>query len=1241
MSKYFDKKFVSDIGQKIIKPNIDEETKNFIISNLVAGNFNLIFDKITPDMSLSFTDSENNSLIHLLLNTNDKLIPEETKIKLLNIFVKKGAPINTYNKQKLTPLHIAINNGNDKIVKLLLEKGANPNAATNNNLLPIHLALRKNIGLCRELIIPKNIGDIEKKNKNELKNALHNKILDIFDRKYFNMLDKIFEDHTEVLKDEEYPDISSNILDLIQQDDTPSEIALKLENKIMTHISNISGRYKSIDKSTIDIDNTINVDNFIRDKLNEKYINHDTKIEELKNNYKKLMYLIDDFDMSLDEMKNNVLKNIIKLIIKYPIHQNIRNNTELLIIFPLDNQSTVNKGRINVRNYTGVINGIKFENVVPGPINVTYDINDTMDQLALVSQIQNYLQIDFSIHFYKKLRSLFYVYNNLNKIVNLVNTIQLGAFDIIDPSDNIISLKSLLLNTIKLNTLIRIILGSFIILKIDKLIGKINGNSIPSLHVGVQLFDYSYLSVSEPVPPGARPGPPVHINQDVANIIRVTTQPKANLASIRKYFNDLYDKYDIPINISNFDSYYENIRNENKRCLDDNIKLLNEINVIKYFINFVRENNLLPAENAKMDNYLIQYFEKKIDISNVSNNLKFKNDPSFLNEFIFPNNEIYGIDDTNNNPREYNQNQNKFKSYKIFRDDEKILINNTFDIFFSNEDVRFYNFILDENNFQSTTPIDIFKEIPDNKEANNYLLRDDTIRNRTVDSDVLYMIRNINIFELYNKIISVTNKKETKYQEINNILPQYELNGFNLELLLSELIKKNINEIVTLLYKYYAMHHSKFILKMILTKININNNFIENDVININLYKLSGINFEVNRDFAIDESENPDNLIFNYNYNYYSNDESNLCYKNKKSIIDTLLKLPTTNYFIKDKDENTILHYLINLENYNLFQSLYNSNYKIFSKLKNTPNKFNKIPINILSEKIHYNNINFYKKKSLDGLIFSEIYSDELFVRLKNNNELSSIIPDNIKSIFNDLYLFFNFENINTDLFNGISIDDYTSLFNYKGKSKLWSLTQINDVNNISDSLYNFIQKRYDIKNKDMFNNEFKLRFYNSIAHVITLHLTNVFFQILKKWLIENNVVILTPKTTTVSNVGVTKRLINSLQDGLFKFDSNYLNQNIGQMIVINLYKIKYNDQIKANDSFSTLKDILKSKLNPLYQSIESSKEKDFIDNMEKIYDYMNTYFDSFNKKLVVFLTNYVKFVELQYNLQKIKELLV
>ena len=64
MSKYFDKNFNREIGRdisgtEIYQPNIDDAFINLIFSNINSGNIGYLYEKITPDIKLNFTDENN------------------------------------------------------------------------------------------------------------------------------------------------------------------------------------------------------------------------------------------------------------------------------------------------------------------------------------------------------------------------------------------------------------------------------------------------------------------------------------------------------------------------------------------------------------------------------------------------------------------------------------------------------------------------------------------------------------------------------------------------------------------------------------------------------------------------------------------------------------------------------------------------------------------------------------------------------------------------------------------------------------------------------------------------------------------------------------------------------------------------------------------------------------------------------------------------------------------------------
>jgi ankyrin repeat protein len=144
MSKYIDKnigKGSLNIGNKTILSNIGEELKNKIFANINSVSFPILYDLITPEVKLSFVDKDNNSVTHILLNVNNRTIPENTKLELLKYFIKRGAPINSYNKMKMTPLHLAIENGHHLIVKYLLAlENININLINNDGQTALHIA---------------------------------------------------------------------------------------------------------------------------------------------------------------------------------------------------------------------------------------------------------------------------------------------------------------------------------------------------------------------------------------------------------------------------------------------------------------------------------------------------------------------------------------------------------------------------------------------------------------------------------------------------------------------------------------------------------------------------------------------------------------------------------------------------------------------------------------------------------------------------------------------------------------------------------------------------------------------------------------------------------------------------------------------------------------------------------------------------------------------------------------------
>jgi hypothetical protein len=418
---------------------------------------------------------------------------------------------------------------------------------------------------------------------------------------------------------------------------------------------------------------------------------------------------------------------------------------------------------------------------------------------------------------------------------------------------------------------------------------------------------------------------------------------------------------------------------------------------------------------------------------------------------------------------------------------------------------------------------------------------------------------------------------------------------------------------------------------------------------NTKLHNIKQINDHLNRQFNMDilrlkeldmkENTNPASEIFMneinkkenyyYNYNYNSNDEAFICYKNNIKIVELLL-LKNSTYLRPDGDGNNILHYLVQLENYLLFSKLYekfkNHNQDGINNLKNLKNLNNLIPLKIIQNNINNNKINFYGNTPTTPL-YANIYSSDIINKLKNNGELLNIIPKNVKSMFNDLFIIYNLKNVNTDIFTNKNLnisDDLTY-----DKNQLWDLSELISNLKISRALkiYNINRYRQD---KNIESNEFYKRFCNALVHTITLHFSSVFYDMIKKFLIDIN------KDT----LGFNLNMLNEFGKKIFNFDPTYEKQNLAQNIILNLYtyKYKYNDSISQNISMTSLTFILEEKLKYIRGIITKSHDDEYNIQKDKIINYCNQYFDTFSKLIHLFLVNYVKFQELQYSLQKIEQ---
>ena len=483
-------------------------------------------------------------------------------------------------------------------------------------------------------------------------------------------------------------------------------------------------------------------------------------------------------------------------------------------------------------------------------------------------------------------------------------------------------------------------------------------------------------------------------------------------------------------------------------------------------------------------------------------------------------------------------------------------------------------------------------------------------------------LRTLVIKDLFNKIvfnIPVQNADPL----LEALFIEYNPSGQDLQTFMEETIITYANRMIVNLIDYYKTYYAYEILRNTeLSGIKQIDDHLKGQF-TIDILRLKALDIRKLPAGEIFMNEIDKKGMYNYNYNYNSTNESYQCYRNNVEIIKELLK--NSNYLSRDSDGNTILHYLVKLENYKLFKELCEEK---FDRLFRVKNNFNLTPIDVINNRIKFNINNFYGNDILKCQpLFADIYSSNLMNALKNNGELLNIIPKNINTMFYDLFTIYNLEDVNTDIFNGIT-RPHEALFNYN--KRMWIHSEIDKNGEITQNLYDcIIEKYYEDKNINI--NQFYKRFCNALVHTITLHFSSVFYDMIHKLLIDIN----------RETLGFNEEMLNEFCRNIFEFDPTYRQQNLAQNIILNLYTYKYNSTISQNSTMTSLTFILEEKLNYIRGLIPNEPNphySQYISQRDKIINYCNQYFDTFKDKIQLFLVNYVKFQELQYNLQKIKE---
>jgi hypothetical protein len=1227
MSKYTDKNVFnkySTMGNTNLVPNIDIEFKNKIFALINTGDFGKLKDNINESIKLTFSDQNNNSVVHLLLNVDNKIIPEDTKLKMLKYFIKCGAPVNTYNKFKKTPLHIAIEKSHHLIVDFLIKNGSNPNATTLNNYTPIQLAIVPKIQGCLKNIIPEEMFPKASKDKDLIRVQLFEyikKILTTDAPKLINdyiiaCIKKIFDDYLKVI------DQTKETRELIAK--IPEEILkiqmstdqLDVKNRIINekkkeYIKNLVEKFNPI------VSDDINKELFYADPADPAASAPDVDdmtIKYVTGPMVKSVIATDDRIKKLYTKQLEQLQNVINCVEKY--YKNFEMNIYNKLVFsskqqatiihtnpanpempPKDNHYIVIYYNTNTNSYDLVIytTGKVYDIGTAFNLNDIYEVDNKKITFSIQGGVINTYEIKFNntifneylAKYIKDFKELKVIYDYLKKI-NIPDFV-----NIVDSN----SYKIKLLNYLKINS----ILKYFETTNFNKFIHYSFNDELGGI--------FKDLSINPPFNLG---GINPAAQQSIINLnVKPNPTAKVDINEKIKEYNVNNGKYYAELE-EDEKIYLTTLRVESTRSM---IKEINTRNEQSYFYKFIMDPLCGPHINFdKDDGSGLSKDQKKDGI-----NSKFSN---YFDYFI-------ELDDETMTPL-------KKLTFSSSIDDEQ-QDRNTPEIY-PCDDTEVYNIQNDDKG-----PLKLFNDYPaapgvlpavdehppgTPNTANNYIhkyLQTEHPKDiYTVGKEPLYYLRHKIIKQLLDKYTS------GKIPEIEKSIKKLNQLGIigNTDTLRDELFIEIANKMLIELFNRYKHEYAKIKLSEILEKI------LKRDTETVvDLKKLSGIDFRYV----------PAPIIFEriikekyYYYNYLSQDEDQLCYKNNYDSIKSLLDDSTTNYSIKDSDGNSILHYLVKIENFELFDKIYNNTLRKFEKLRSHKNLENQTPFDIIEGRIKNIREEFYIKDSLNKLYklkFSEIYSEKLISELRLNNELHKMVPI-VKNLFNDMYIIFNLKDNNIDIFSGI-ISTYDDLMTYN-KSPIWNLSNYNNTSIVSKKLYKFIKdNKYKINEIERYlkHNKYYKRFWDTMVHIITLYVTNVFYNLVYEFLNNN---------AQKLGIIITEANLKEFKDELFNYDDDYemTNLNLAQTIVVNLYKIKYDETtIIEGNNLTSFKPILKSFMSKLqYVYTIKDRESSFDEHMDKIYNYMSKYFDVLKPKILLFLNNYVIFLELHYNLIQIRE---
>lgn len=260
----FNPKFVDK--QHIGKKEIAEELVTKAFATVSSGDIDDIKKMVSQNnTTLNMRNETGESLVHAVLRSENPKLSQDDKYELCVYLVRNGSPTGSFDKNNVTPLHLASKEQNLKLVKFLLETGSEINHQDNQNMTALHYVVQADSFPCKprkkvKSMIPKPKTDMTLNMKMLTINIieiLHHQIFEKYIKGITSTINKY-----DIMAIGRINSIKDNyleqILKIIEDD------SLEEENKS-----------KSVEKRQFDLHNE--VENTIKQSLNESISKMDIK----------------------------------------------------------------------------------------------------------------------------------------------------------------------------------------------------------------------------------------------------------------------------------------------------------------------------------------------------------------------------------------------------------------------------------------------------------------------------------------------------------------------------------------------------------------------------------------------------------------------------------------------------------------------------------------------------------------------------------------------------------------------------------------------------------------------------------------------------------------------------------------------------------------------------------------------------------------------------------------------------